>query len=158
MGCGVPLQLLKVFPLSVAPLISSLSSSWVVLLNLNSQGLIEVSRWGWWLYWGWGLLGWCWHEDKAGKMQLARWGGKRGWKGLLPRRRSKWLKVLMQMSGRCVMRKAWERWTSRQLSSETGNSGLKSGAVEQFRIPTGIRVLEMSTCQTLLSGDTWTCS
>lgn len=36
---------------------------------------------------GGGLLGWCWPEDKAGKVCLVRWGGKRGWKGLLPRRR-----------------------------------------------------------------------
>lgn len=41
----------------------------------------------------------------------------------------------------------------RWLSSKTGVSEPKSWAVKQFRAPTRFRVLEMSNCQTPLSGD-----
>lgn len=66
--------------------------------------------------------------------------------GLLPRRRRfKWLKFLMQLSGRCVMRKVREKPIG-GCAKKTEIPELKSWAVKQFRTPTRFRVQEMSTC------------
>lgn len=128
-----------------------LSSPWVVSLYLSSQGLVEVSRWGWagairlMLAWGKGREGVSDQVEREERME-----------GRLPRRRRfKWLKFLMQLSGRYAMRKVTEKpigsW-AKKLRSQNLSHGLWSSS---GRSPDS-ECRRWAPAGSLSPGDTWT--